>query len=291
MNTDKTGIVLLNVANNKPLSDKVMLFDVRSGCLCDAVTPTENTSYPSASMLANTEHLLLASRGRNDSQAALLWYSLKERHGWPTSVDRASDIVSVSLRSDGQAAALTEGVAFRGHRTTLSVVNFHTRITTELSCPQKDNEWDSFPEWRPDGKQILFIRTRRESGRLHATLMVVEPGSGECGPFMPQQEGSVMRATYSPDGRQVAAWNDGHLIILDKLGNLIRSLERPPILHDKIYMSGGLAWIAAKDLIVFPVYDAKKNVTEIWTSDEMGQSITKVGSLPREIVRNLSSLR
>ncbi|MDQ3803045.1 MAG: hypothetical protein M3416_04225 [Acidobacteriota bacterium] len=128
----------------------------------------------------------------------------------------------------------------------------------------EEGMWDGYASWRPDGREIIFIRMRSEPGGVSSKLMRVPAAGGTPTEILEPGE-AVVAACFAPDGNRLAMFAQGGL----ELFNIVtkqRQLILPwSNLNGAQFHAGGLAWSREHDTLAFAVFNRQARRYEIWT--------------------------
>jgi hypothetical protein len=164
----------------------------------------------------------------------------------------------------------------------LWTMNLKTGDTQKLTTGGGDDEWDGYPVWNPDGREIIFLRLRLTPEGVKTKLMRVPSGGGESSLILGDAD-EVSVVCYNREGDRLAMWSKPGLEIMS-LRDSSRAIVLPRSkLPDRIYQgagAGGLAWSRTKDTIAIALINEHSNESEIWTINSDGSGIEKIHSRP-----------
>jgi dipeptidyl aminopeptidase/acylaminoacyl peptidase len=158
------------------------------------------------------------------------------------------------------------------------VVDLKTGAIQKLT--PDDNEsgvWDGYFSWRPDGKDIVFVRLRTDNARVSATLMRASLSGGKLEVLLGPDVG-VAAACYAPNGERLAILAQKGLEILDiarEARTVILPWDRMPQRHFRV---GGLAWSGILDKIALSLFNNQTKEYEIWTISSNGADAQRIYS-------------
>jgi Tol biopolymer transport system component len=144
--------------------------------------------------------------------------------------------------------------------------------TRQLTSDQDAETWDSMPTWRPDSREILFLRFKFSDRGVLSKLMNVSASGGE--PRLLAE--GVVNACYSPDGKRLAMVATGGLQILDLETHQRKLIVPWEKLPNYRYLSGGLTWSRDLDKIAFAILNQNSAESELWTVSSNGANATKI---------------
>jgi len=159
--------------------------------------------------------------------------------------------------------------------------------TRQLTTDEDVETWDSMPTWRPDSREVLFLRFKFSGRGILSKLMSVSTSGGEAKLLT---EG-VVDACYAPDGKRLAMVANGGLQILDpetQQRKLIVPWEKLPNYR---YVSGGLTWSRDLDKIAFGIVNQNSGESELWTVSSDGANATKIYGTTRGRISNPAFVR
>lgn len=136
-----------------------------------------------------------------------------------------------------------------------------------LTTNDEEGTWDSQPAWRPDSKEIIFLRFRLTPQGVLSKLMRVSAEGGEPKVLA---EG-VADACYAPDGRRLAIVAYGGLQVWDPAKDTRAPIVSRSSFPDHKYLASGLSWSGTFDKIAFSISNLKTNQSELWTVSSNGQ--------------------
>lgn len=143
--------------------------------------------------------------------------------------------------------------------------NHATRRITEIT----DNAWDTAPAWRPDEREIVFIRMRVTPRGLSSTLMSVDPSGGSVAEISPADEG-VVGAAFGAGTTRLALLSRNGVEILDLATKDRVTLLKIDQLGGRAFRVGGICWSRTLDEIAVSVFDPKSWRSELWVVSRGG---------------------
>ena len=175
----------------------------------------------------------------------------------------------------------------------LWIYNLETRETQQLTkdTPADNQSWDSYPLWRPDGKEIAFIRAIRGASSIATSLQRVPASGGEPTPLLSTNE-PIAGYCYSPDGLRLAAFTSRGLELID-----LSSEDRTILLGwgsipDRKFHASGIVWFRIHNTIAFALHNDKTNEFELWSVPADGKPASVLYKQPASqmtVSSNLSS--
>lgn len=115
-----------------------------------------------------------------------------------------ADVYGFDVAPDGRH------VAYGGDRiVVVDLADGSARTVTAVDGAPLRPRYDLWPQWSPDGRRLLFVRTYTPDGYhgvYHAYVVGAE-GSGQR-PLVEDSSGYEVGASWSPDGRWIAIWED-----------------------------------------------------------------------------------
>jgi Tol biopolymer transport system component len=138
---------------------------------------------------------------------------------------------------------------------------------------------DGHPSWRPDGKQIAFIRLLPPFSSLTTQLMTVPSQGGSATVLLDTSE-SVGEAAFSPDGKKLVFDSKNGLEIMD-----LASMQRTVILTlDQLHgspvqrftLDAGISWAKTEDKIVLIMLDRATGNNQLWTVTSDGSNFQRI---------------
>ncbi len=135
-----------------------------------------------------------------------------------------------------------------------------------------DRAQDTFPCWRPDGREIIFLRLLLSGPALQTVLMAVPSDGGNARVLLGPEDG-VAAACFAPDGNRIAIWSRRGLEVVR-----LSDFRREVILEGSLFpghqfVGAGITWSATEDRIAFALFNTRTGQHELWTvaSDGSGR--------------------
>ena len=153
---------------------------------------------------------------------------------------------------------------------------------------EKENEWDQYAAWSPDGQEIAFIRLRRTEKGLTSTLMRVPSGGGEPIVFLGPEEGTGAFC-YAPDGKRFAVVTKKGIEIIETSKANRRLILAWSQFPNYEFRAGGIKWSSGQNKIAYSIYNKQAGQHELWTVSVDGSDATRIYS-ERSVVLVLSSI-
>lgn len=173
----------------------------------------------------------------------------------------------------------------------LWIFDLETKETQQLTrdTPADSQSWDSYPLWRPDGKEIAFIRATRGTNSIATSLQRVPASGGEPTPLLSTNE-PIAGYCYSPDGSRLAAFTSRGLELID-----LSSEERTTLLGwgsipDRKFHASGMVWFRIHNTIAFALHNDKTNEFELWSVPADGKPASVLYKQPAAQMTVSSSL-
>ena len=165
----------------------------------------------------------------------------------------------------------------------LWVSDLQTKKTQQLTkdTPADNQSWDSYPLWRPDGKEIAFIRATLDvrSNKIATRLRHIPSSGGEPRPLLSTDE-PVAGYCYSPDGSRLAAFTSRGLDLIDLPSGNTKTLLPWASIPDRIFRASGMIWFPLHNTIVFALANDKMGEYELWSVPADGQAASVVYKQP-----------
>jgi hypothetical protein len=138
------------------------------------------------------------------------------------------------------------------------------------------------PTWRPDGREILFIRLDVSSyPRILPSLAAVSYPEGQTTTLFGPDVG-VEGVAFSPDGKRFAMWTSKGLELVEE-DTLHRTVVLPiSKLAGRQLDTAGLIWGARDKLIAFVLYDPTTGQSQLWDVRPDGTGLRMVYSVVRD---------
>jgi len=175
----------------------------------------------------------------------------------------------------------------------LWVFELETRKTQQLTkdTPADSQSWDSYPLWRPDGKEIAFIRATRDAsgGKIATSLQHIPASGGEPTPLLSTNE-PIAGYCYSPDGSRLAAFTSRGLDLIDLSSGDRTTLLAWGSIPDRMFRASGMVWFPLRNTIAFALHNDKTNEFELWSVPANGKPASVLYKQPAVQITISSSL-
>lgn len=112
---------------------------------------------------------------------------------WIRQPDVSPDGRTVAITSDGPDPTTSDVV--------LQTYDVKTDKTKRLNLPENPPLGHQDPAWRPDGKQLLYVKNGRDGTRGAPVIYRYDPVTKKTSPLSPP---GYMQPSWSPDGRYIA---------------------------------------------------------------------------------------
>jgi hypothetical protein len=172
----------------------------------------------------------------------------------------------------------------------LWVTNFSDGKPRQVTNPD-NSSWDTSPCWRPDGKELLFTRVRRDQGsRLHASLMRVDLQTTVTSVIF-SEDAAVGYGAYSPDGMEIAIWSSRGLEILNVSSSQRTIVEPLSNMPGRQYYGGGITWSRDGNTLALPLLNPQTNTYELMTISRHGGHMNTIYSSSEFRILTVSFVR
>jgi dipeptidyl aminopeptidase/acylaminoacyl peptidase len=165
----------------------------------------------------------------------------------------------------------------------LWISDLETKKTQQLTKDtQADNQsWDQYPLWRPDGKEIAFIRATRDATarKIVTSLQHIPSSDGEPQPLLSTNE-AIAGYCYSPDGSRLAAFTTRGLDLIDLPSGHTTTLLAWASIPDRIFRASGMVWFRLHNTIAFALFNSKTSEYELWSVPTDGGPASVVYNQP-----------
>jgi len=150
----------------------------------------------------------------------------------------------------------------------LWIFDLETRNTQQLTkdTPADNQSWDSYPLWRPDGKEIAFIRATRDASnhKIVTSLQHIPASGGEPEPLLSTNE-PIAGYCYSPDGSRLAAFTSRGLDLIDVSSGHPTTLLAWTSISDRMFSASGMVWFPLHNTIAFALLNNQTSEFELWS--------------------------
>ncbi len=161
----------------------------------------------------------------------------------------------------------------------LWISDLDTRKTRQLTkdTPADHQSWDQYPLWRPDGKEIAFIRATRDAtaGKIVTSLQHISASGGEPKPLLTTNE-AIAGYCYSPDGLRLAAFSTRGLDLIDLSSEHITTLLTWEAIPNRIFRASGMVWHPLSNTIAFALFNSQTDQYELWSVPADGRPASVV---------------
>jgi Tol biopolymer transport system component len=278
-------LILFTITGSHPFEDYVNLIQPDGSDEQPFLTPKRGRSYTFASGNSLNENFVVTVHEQEES--GKIRNHLYEYHPVTGQCRRLPELPRGTgagvISPDGTRAAFAVSPERRGSRALrLWTMDLKTGDTQKLTTGGGDDEWDGYPVWSPDGREIIFLRLRLTPEGVRIKLMRVPSGGGESTIILGEAD-EVSVVCYNREGDRLAMWSRPGLEVMG-----LRDSSRVVILPrgkipDRIYQgsgAGGMAWSRTNDKIAIALIDERANESELWTINGDGSSVDKIHSMP-----------
>lgn len=279
-------LILFTITGSHPFEDYVNLIQPDGSNEQPFLTPKRGRSYFFASGNSLHENFVVTVHELNESGKVRdhLYEYYPATRQWLLLPGVPSGAGVGVISPDGKRAVYAVPPEVRGTRALrLWTMNLETGVTQKLTTGGADDEWDAYPVWSPDGREITFLRLRLTSeGIVRTNLMRVPFGGGESTMILGDDD-EVSVVCYNRAGDRLAMWSKPGLEIMS-LRDSSRSVVLPRSkLPDRIYQGGGAGGLACSlttDKIAIALINEHSQESELWTINSDGSGLEKIHSRP-----------
>ena len=279
-------LILFTITGSHPFEDYVNLIHPDGSNEQPFLTPKRGRSYFFASGNSLNENFVVTVHELDESRKIRdhLYEYYPATRQWLQLPGVPSGAGVGVISPDGKRAVYAVPPETRGTRALrLWTSNLETGETQKLTTGGGDDEWDGYPVWSPDGREIMFLRLRLTSeGLVRTNLMRVPFDGGEPAIILGDAD-EVSVVCYNRAGDRLAMWSKPGLEIMS-LRDSSRSVVLPRSkLPDRIYEgsgAGGLAWSQTSDKIAIALINEHSKESELWTINSDGSVFEKIHSRP-----------
>jgi len=141
----------------------------------------------------------------------------------------------------------------------------------------QEGAWDGYLSWRPDGKEIVFLRLNLTADGVTSKLMSVSPSGGQPNLILEKQEGTAA-SCYAPDGKRLAVLSKNGLEILEPTEPSRKVIVPLSSLPNVQLLMGSLICSRTQDVIAFSVFNRETKQYELWTVSSDGTGLSQIYS-------------
>src|SRR5262249_9259156 len=161
--------------------------------------------------------------------------------------------IALTAGSDDFPRFSPDGASVLFIRTEAGKPSLH-RVAVLGGDPRKIVENAEQADWSPDGKQIAFVRLRREQDQVSSSLYLIDPAGGAERELTRFEQDQVGFPRWSPDGRHVVLNTPGlissgiqrRFFLVD-----VRDANVREIRPDRAGMLTAPAWISPDEIVYF----------------------------------------
>lgn len=272
-------LIVFSLIQGHPYTDSIYALRIDGSGFTRVLSPSRGKSYLALSGkslrsggVIITVHESAPDTGRAEDHLYLHNLGGSE---WQRVKTPDGDAGAAAISPDGLQIAFSFRPRSVGSNYRLWLYNLRTGQTRQLTPDHDEDSWDTQPSWRPDGREIVFLRVRRVRGGVLSSLMQISVMAGLPTSF-PGLEESLTGACYAPDGRSLAIWSANGLEIV-QLEEIKRTVivPRTRIPGYRFYATG-IRWGQVAHKIAFVLFNERSKQCELWT-------ISPDGSNPKSI--------